>query len=429
MDHNEILNELYGLERFGMKAGTATITELLRMTGDPHLAFPVVHVTGSNGKGSVCAYIESVLREAGYRTGLYTSPHLIRFNERIRVEGREISDEDVARLYALVKPFARDMAVKSKAKSATFFETTTAMAFKYFEERKVDIAMVEVGMGGEMDATNVVQPEVCVVTRIGLEHTDHLGKSVKRIAREKSGIIKTGSSVVTLEQEGVGVIEETAGSRGCSLTVVGRDVTYERLDGSLGGQRIRYFGPPPMVYETALLGAHQAENLAVALATVSALEKRGWSIDEGAKRRGVSRMRWPARFQVVQRSPYVIIDGAHNPVGAQSLRSCIEENFPGKKVVLVAGVLADKDLSGMAKAFAPVTGYLVATRSKSERAFASEEVAKAFKDLGVECETVGEVSSAIAKAMDHASTERPVVVSGSLYTAGEALEYFRKGRR
>ncbi len=422
-----MLNELYGLERFGMKAGTATITELLRMMGDPHIAFPVVHVTGSNGKGSVCAYIESVLREAGYRTGLYTSPHLIRFNERIRVEGREISDEDIARLYMFVKPYAREMAVKSKAKSATFFETTTAMAFKYFEERKVDIAMVEVGMGGEMDATNVVQSEVCVVTRIGLEHTDHLGKSVKRIAREKSGIIKTGSSVVTLVQEGLGVIEEAVGIRGCSLTVVGRDVTYERFDGGLGGQRIRYYGPPQMVYETVLVGAHQAENLALSLAAVDALEKRGWSIDEGARKRGVARMRWPARFQVVQRSPYVIIDGAHNPVGAQSLKSCVEEHFPGKKVVLVTGILADKDLSGMVEAFAPISGHVFATRPKSERAYAPEEVAMAFKKIGVECETVGDVGSAIAKAMRLASDERPVVISGSLYTAGEALEHFRKG--
>lgn len=427
MHHEEILRELYALERFGMKLGLANITELLHRIGDPHLRFPAAHVTGSNGKGSVCAFIESILREAGYNVGLYTSPHLIRFNERIKVGGREILDEDVVRLYEFVKPHATAMAAESRAKQPTFFEITTAMAFQYFAEREVDLAVVEVGMGGGMDATNVVRPETCVLTRISLEHTEHLGRTIRRIAREKSGILKPGVPAVTLDQEALATIGERAKEIGCPLTVVGLDVTYKRTGGTLAGQVIGWTGKSTAQVSTVMLGAHQAENAALALAAAESLESRGWRIGEDAKRAGIARMRWPARFQLIRRTPPVLIDGAHNPGGAKSLRDSLEEYLPGRRVVLVMGMLADKDLALYADTLAPLTAHVISTRPKSERANAPEEVVMAFKKLGISSEIVEDVPAAIRRGLDLASKDRPLLITGSLYLAGEALQYFQEG--
>jgi dihydrofolate synthase/folylpolyglutamate synthase len=427
MRHEDLLRELYGLERFGMKLGLANVTELLGRIGDPHLGFPAVHVTGSNGKGSVCAFIESILREAGCNVGLYTSPHLIRFSERIRVGGREISDDDVARLYESVRLHATDMAGEQKAKQPTFFEITTAMAFQHFMERKVDIAVVEVGMGGGMDATNVVRPETCVITRISLEHTEHLGRTIKRIAREKSGILKPGVPVATLDQEALLTIEERAKELGCPLTVVGRDATYKRIGGTLEGQTIEYSGPSTIRVSTVMAGAHQAENAALALAATGALESRGWKIGDDAKRVGIARMRWPARFQLVRRTPPVLIDGAHNPGGAQCLYNSLTECLPGRRAVLVMGMLADKDLTSYTNTLASVTAHSISTRPKSERAYPPEEVTLTFKKLGISSEVIEDVPTAIRRGLNLASRDRPLLITGSLYLAGEALQHFQEG--
>ena len=427
MPYDDVLNELYGLERFGIKLGLANITELLRRMGNPHHRFRAVHVTGSNGKGSVCAFIESVLREAGYRTGLYTSPHLIRFNERIRVGGREIPDEEVVRLFEMIKPNSAAMASDSVSKQPTFFETTTAMAFQYFADNEVDLAVVEVGMGGGMDATNVVNPETCVLTRISLEHTDHLGKTVKRIAGEKSGILKQGIPAVTLAQETLPVIEERAKELNCPLAVVGRGATYSRVGGNLAEQTIDYSGPPTIRVTTAMAGAHQAENAALAIAALFALESRGWKISDAALRTGIARMRWPARFQLVRRSPPAVIDGAHNPGGALSLRDSIGEYFPGKKAVFVMGMLMDKDLAEFVGTIAPLAAHVVATRPKTERAYPPEDVALAFKKLGISSEVMEDVQAAVGRGLSLASKDRPLFVIGSLYLAGDALRYFQEG--
>src|SRR5437867_3861564 len=238
MDYDALLTELYGRERCGSKLGLETITDLLGHMGNPHRRFKTLHVTGTNGKGSVCAFVASVLRKAGYRVGLYTSPHLVRFNERIQVDGREISNADVARIYAEMGPAIAKTSGGSKVKQPTFFEVTTAMAFHYFAERAIDIGVIEVGMGGKMDATNVVHPLVAVLTRIGLEHTEHLGKTEERIAREKAGIIKPGCRVVTVDQPTVPLITAQAHALRCPITIVGRDVVYERLAFDLSGQTL-----------------------------------------------------------------------------------------------------------------------------------------------------------------------------------------------
>src|SRR3990172_9369998 len=288
MDYEATLQELYRLERFGIKLGLANVRRLLSLLGDPHRGLRAVHVTGTNGKGSVATYTASALRAAGYRVGLYTSPHLVRFNERIRVNGEMIGDQDVMRLYGEIQPHMEAMAARNPVHHATFFEVTTAMAFQYFAEQEVDIALVEVGMGGRYDATNVVDPEVSVITRVGLEHTDHLGRTVRRIAREKAGIIKNGKPAVTVRQEALPEIEARCRITGSPLTVVGRDVRFD-----LSGQTIRVENGGSCELEIPLLGRFQGENAAVAYAAVQSLRARGWKIEDAAMLSGFQAARWP----------------------------------------------------------------------------------------------------------------------------------------
>ncbi|OGS50390.1 MAG: hypothetical protein A3K65_00845, partial [Euryarchaeota archaeon RBG_16_68_12] len=325
MDYDAILQELYRLERFGIKLGLDTITELLGYMGNPQNRFKTVHVTGTNGKGSVCAFVASVLRKAGYRVGLYTSPHLVRFNERIVVDGREIPDEDVARIYAEMKPAIERTSGGSKVKQPTFFEVTTAMAFHYFAERKIDVGVIEVGMGGRMDATNVIRPLVAVLTRIGLEHTEHLGKTVDRIAREKAGIIKPGCRVVTVDQPTLPIIEAQAHALGCPVTVVGRDVRVERLSFDRTGQRLRVSDGGAVELEIPLLGSYQPENAAIGYAAVRDASKMGLTISDAAIVAGFKDTVWPGRLQIVRTGPAVVVDGTHNAPGVPALAASLRE--------------------------------------------------------------------------------------------------------
>jgi dihydrofolate synthase/folylpolyglutamate synthase len=420
MDIEALLKELYGLERFGIKLGLDVIRDLLARLGNPHEAFPAIHVTGTNGKGSVCAYLASVFRAAGHRVGLYTSPHLVRFNERIRVDGEMIRDEDVARLYGEVKPHAAAMAARSETDQPTFFETTTAMAFRYFAERRVDVAVVEVGMGGRMDATNVVHPDACAITRIGLEHTENLGRTVERIAREKSGILKRGVPAVTVDQPALAVIRARAEELGCPLTVVGRDVRYSRLGFDLDGQDVLFEDGLTLETRIPLLGAFQPENAATAFAIALAVREK-WNLTKAVIAGGLSAARWPGRLQVVRRDPTVIVDGAHNPSAAAALAESLQELFPGRKLTFVVGVLNDKDLAGIADSLGPLAAKVVATKVRTPRAFEAEEVRKAF-EAHAPGSLAPDAKDALTRAIGSAAKEDVIVVTGSIYIAGEALE-------
>jgi len=423
MEYDALLQELYRLERFGIKLGLDVITELLERLGNPHRGLRSVHVTGTNGKGSVCAFVDSVLREAGYRVGLYTSPHLVRFNERIRVDGQEIPDADVARLYARIRPVAEAMAGKNRVKQPTFFEVTTAMAFLYFVERNVDIGVIEVGMGGGMDATNVVQPLVAVITRIGLEHTEHLGKTEERIAREKSGIIKPGCRVVTIDQPVLPVIEARAHGLGCTVTVVGREVRYARRSFDLRGQTLSVSNGESRELRIPLLGTYQPENAAVAYAAIRQLADAGLSIHADAIDRGFARTAWPGRLQIARHSPTVVVDGTHNAPAVRALAASLRELFPGTRITFVVGILNDKDLSAFADHLGPLAGRVIATRPQSPRAYDPDEIVAAFAEKSPPGESIPAVSDAIDRALAGAKAEDVIVVTGSIYTAGEALAH------
>ncbi len=425
MDYDALLNELYRLERFGIKLGLETITELLGHMGNPHRRFKTVHVTGTNGKGSVCAFAASVLRKAGYRVGLYTSPHLVRFNERIQIDGAEIPDADVARIYAEMQPAIAKTSGGSKVRQPTFFEVTTAMAFHYFAERAIDIGVIEVGMGGRMDATNVIHPLVAVVTRIGLEHTEHLGKTEDRIAREKAGIIKPGCRVVTVDQPTAPLIIAQAHALGCPVAVVGQDVRYERLGFDRTGQRLRIADGGSIELTIPLLGSYQPENAAIAYAAVRGLSQMGLEIPEGAIVAGFKETSWPGRMQIVRSHPTVIVDGTHNAPGVPTLATSLKELFPGEKPVFVLGILDDKDLGTFANALGPIASRLVIARPETPRAYPPETIARAFSSHFEEPLIVAKVSEAVDRAISIAGRDGLVVVTGSIYTAGEALAHLQ----
>lgn len=423
MDVDAALQQLYGLERFGIKLGLDNIRSLLSLVGNPHEGLRAVHVTGTNGKGSICAYVASALQHAGLRTGLYTSPHLVHFNERIQVDGIPISNDDLLRLWEGIQPAMRAMDGERAVNRPTFFEVTTAMAFEYFRERLVDVAAIEVGMGGRFDATNVLDSRVAVVARVGLEHTEHLGRTVDRIAREKAGIIKATSRAVTVDQEALPVIEARCRELGVPLTVVGRDVTVECLSQDLTRQRLRVRGSfGDLEVTTPLPGSFQRENVGLAVAALVEFRATGIPIPDAAIASGLSATRWPARLQKVRDEPLVLVDGAHNGPAAAALASAYGELFPAKKCLLVAGILADKDLASIAASLGPLARRVIACRPKSHRAYHPEEVASAFRRYAP-AEVVPSVADAIDRALGEVPKDGLVLITGSIYTAGEALEH------
>jgi len=423
MEIEATLQELYRLERFGIKLGLDTIRKLLALLGDPHRGLRAIHVTGTNGKGSVSAYAASALKAAGYSVGLYTSPHLIRFNERIRVDGKPIADDDVLRLWQAMQPAVATLAGRKRTDHPTFFEVTTAMAFQYFLERNVDLAVVEVGMGGRMDATNVIDGLVAVLTRIGLEHTEHLGKTVTRIAREKAGIIKPGARVVTVDQDVLPTIEARCKEVGARLTVVGRDVGARRLSQDLRGQRVRVAGPfGELDVETPLLGSFQVENVGLAVAALIELRLKGFEVPDRAIVDGIRETRWSARLQVVRERPTVLVDGAHNGPAIRALAQSLAELLPGRRFLLVTGILEDKDLAAFAESLGPWSKRVFACRPKTHRAFQAEEVAAAFRPHA-DATVVPGVGDAINAALGEAGPDDVVLITGSIYTAGEALAH------
>ena len=423
MDYASALDHLYHLERFGIKLGLDNIRRLLGLLGDPQEGLKAVHVTGTNGKGSVSATVASALQAAGLRSALDTSPHLVRFNERIRVDGVPISDEDILRLWEGIQPALRQMDGERAVNRPTFFEVTTALAFEYFRERKVDAAAIEVGMGGRFDATNVLDGRVAVVTRVGLEHTEHLGRTVDRIAREKAGIIKPTSHVVTVDQEALPVIEARCHDVGAPLTVVGRDVTVERLSQDLSSQRLRVRGPFGALEVTSpLVGSFQVENIALAVTALAEFREGGLDVPDHAIISGVAATHWPARLQKIRDEPLVVVDGAHNGPAAAALASAYAELFPQRKCLLVTGILADKDLASMAASLGPLAARVIACHPKSHRAYHAEEVASAFRHYAP-TQVVPDVADAIDRALAEAAKDDLVLIAGSVYTAGEALAH------
>jgi dihydrofolate synthase/folylpolyglutamate synthase len=419
MSYQETLNWLFSLENMGIKLGLENTLELLKRLGNPHLKFRSVHIAGTKGKGSVCAMISSILQEAGYKVGLYTSPHIVDFRERIQVNRTQISENELLRLIEEIRPIAEEMALANAYKRLTFFEITTAMAFVYFADKGVEEAVIEVGMGGRLDATNVIYPDCSGITKIGLEHTQYLGDTLEKIAFEKAGIVKPGVPVVAADgsKEVLNVIRSVCRERNAPLRIVGSDLKYNLISTTLNGTIID-IEPIGKIY-VPLIGSFQALNAAIAYGCIQELVKKGINISDDAIVNGFSETRWPGRFEIVSRFPLVIFDATHTPDGAAIVSEDLEKLANGR-VILVLGVLNDKDIDGLAKHLGRIATIAIATAPKSKRAYQAGVVAEHLKKYCSHVETVESVGDAVERALRIASNNDTILITGSLYTIGEA---------
>lgn len=397
----------------GSIPGLGRTQELLKKMGNPEKKLKFVHIAGTNGKGSTAAMTASILSKAGYRTGLYTSPYIYHFHERIQVDGVEISDEDLTEITEYVKPLADSM-----AQSPTEFELVCCIAFEYFYRKKCDIVVLEVGMGGAWDATNVIEvPEVAVITNIGLDHTEYLGDTVEKIAETKSGIFKPhGHAVVYRSTPSVeAVYERVCAERDVSLRKADFDGLVLKAH-TLEGQVFDCGSRKNLVLP--LLGDHQLHNASVVLSIADTLIGEGWKISEQNIYDGIRDVRWPGRFDIVCRKPLFIIDGGHNPQCIEALVKNIQDYLAGKKVVALTGVLADKDYADMYKPVMPLVDRFVCITPPNPRKLEAEQLARYLRQAGAQAQASESILDGVKKAMDLAGEDGVVLCFGSLYSIG-----------
>jgi dihydrofolate synthase/folylpolyglutamate synthase len=420
--YDACLTAMYRLRRFGIKLGLEVIAETLQGLGNPQERFRCIHVAGTNGKGSVSSALATILHAAGCRVGLYTSPHLVRFNERIQIDLQPISDEAAVEAYQAV---ARS---HSKRREMTFFEYATAMAFHAFAQRKVDWAVIETGMGGRLDATNIVHPAVSIITNLSIEHKAYLGGTLTQIAAEKAGIIKPMTPVITgVHQPGaLAVLRTIAQQRSAPLYRLGESFRVRRhKDGSFS-----YFGIKHGWHglRTGLYGSYQVDNAALVIAACELLASVEPTIDERAIRRGLVENHWPGRLEVVSTRPFVVLDGAHNLIAARNLARFLQTRLAGRNITLVVGILDDKPYRQMLDSLLPAVQRMVITRPRIDRALAPETLEKAVVGRGVKIELYPDVESAFGHAVETADPDEVICIAGSLYVVGEAKQAIEQGK-
>ncbi len=420
------LDYLYGLEKFGMIFGLTQVERILEAIGNPHQEIQAIHIGGTNGKGSTAAMMASILQKEGYRTGLYTSPHLIQFTERIKVNGKEIEKEEVAELTGWMKERIEAAGVTPPF---TFFDFTTAMGLLYFKQKLVDLAVLEVGLGGRLDSTNVIDPLLSIITNIAKDHEEHLGRSLLKIAREKAGIIKKGRPLLTAatQPQVLRLFLKVCREKEAPYYRVGkefryvqsaeRNFDYEGLHRKLWGLSLNLAGP------------HQVINATTALGAMEILDGLGYRITNDAMTEGLKEVEWPGRLEMVCPSPRVVLDGAHNPAGALVLKESLEKEFQYRHLILLIGVMKDKDIKSILHLLAPLADHLILTRPHTDRAAPPTFLKKALARDGRRAEIVEDFEKAIEKGLSMTKEEDLLCITGSLYTVGEARAYFRPGER
>ena len=420
----------YSPEKFNLDRMRRLMTSLK----NPHQDYPIVHVAGTKGKGSTAAMIESILRQAGYHTGFYSSPHLQDFTERIQIDGVPVSHELLVRLVDQIRPQI------AAVPEITTFELTTALGFLAFSEAKVDIAIVEVGLGGRLDATNVVDPLVSVITSLSFDHMNVLGNSIQEIAAEKGGIIKPGKPVVLAPQwkEAREVIERIASERGAPLTIIGQDFFYAERAHSLSGQTFILWSKEeqelinefistagrtdwvPEHYTIPLLGFHQIENAATAYAAIKKLQQSGIHIPKEAISRGFENVKWPARFEIINTEPLIILDSAHNQDSALRLRLAMDDYLNGKPIILLFGSSEDKDVRGMFSHLLPRVKIIVATKSEHPRAMSPNILVELANQFGKPAIMTQTIEEGLSEARRLAGSDSVIIVAGSVFVAAAA---------
>lgn len=424
--YQECLDKIYKLGRFGIKLELDTILNILRFLNHPQKNYQVVHVAGTNGKGSTATYIAAILRQAGFKTGLYTSPHLIRFNERIMVNKDPISDEDVVKAYEAVN------AVDIGKRKATFFEIATAMGFYHFSQKDVDWAVIETGMGGRFDATNIVFPKISVITNLSIEHTEYLGSTIQALAREKGGIIKENTPLVTAvsQPSGIAVLKKLAQKKSAPVYEFKKDFSIKK-DPRKPTYTYKGIGQTFKSLTKPLPGDHQRENLSLALAACEIIFKqlnpsdRQHHLSMDIVTKGLESARWPGRLEHIRENPLVILDGAHNLHASQVLKKHLSATLDGKKLTLVVGILDDKPHEKMLENLVACADRVIITKARIERSLPPETLRKAVQKLSnVPVSIIENVGEAVTHAVETTDKKDAVCIAGSLYVAGEAKEKF-----
>ena len=414
LTYNEALEYLYGLQKYGIKFGLNKTVNLLKHFGDPHRGQKYIHIAGTNGKGSVAAMLESVFMESGLKVALYSSPHLVRFTERFRINRREITPDEVTgltrELQRLIDP----------AVPPTFFEVSTAMALVWFAREKCDLAIMEVGMGGRLDATNVIRPMVSVITNIALDHQAYLGRRILDIAGEKAGIIKRGVDLVTAARQPsvLRLFQSVCDAKKAKLWRVGKDMRYRK-----GSSGLDYLGILKRFrnIELGLKGDFQHRNGATALATLEVLERKGLKVSARDITEGLRHPYWPGRAHVISRDPLIVLDGGHNPAAVRVLAASLGSEFRYRRLILVLGIMKDKDIAGVLNAILPKADHVIYSRPAYDRAATPEEIQEKGRPFAKPGEVVPTLKKAIARAKDLASPEDMILICGSLFTVGEAM--------
>lgn len=425
MDYRRSIAYLFGLQRFGIKLGLAHIEKLLSLLGNPHRKLRCVHIAGTNGKGSTAAFLHSILTRSGYRAGLFISPHLINFTERIRINNTEIARKRVAQLATRI----RNMCISANLENITFFEFTTALAFQYFAEEKADPVVIETGMGGRLDATNVVNPFATIITSVSLEHQLYLGTTLQQIAAEKAGIVKKNTPLITGVRQPsiIRLFAESCKKLHAPLYVLGKDILCRKT----GFAVLNYQGFDCILKNArlGLLGDHQVRNAGLALAAAELLCGQGIIIKKEDMLQGLQKAHWPGRLEVIRQKPAVVLDGAHNPEAWKALRSALRKYFSFKNLFMVIGVMQDKDIDRMIETLTPDAHTVIFCKPKIDRAAGkpviepSLNAATKKKSLWIE-----DSAAALQKALKQASPDDLICVTGSLFTVGEAREYLLPGR-
>lgn len=441
----EALDFLYSFIDYSLKRNFRNAAEkfnldrmrhFMHLLGDPQEDYKIIHVAGTKGKGSVSAYCASILAAQGYKTGLYTSPHMVSFTERIRINGEDISKSDLVEIVGMLKQ------ASEQVPEITTFELTTALAFLHFSRQNVDYAVFEVGLGGRLDATNIVHPITAVITSISYDHVQILGNTLSEIAGEKGGIIKQGIPVVVAPQkeEARLKLEQIASERNAPLIQVGRDFLYAADSHSLSGQTFLVWTPEeqplvdefiesagrdywsPLRFHIPMLGFHQVENAATAFAALKTAEKFGLKLTQEAYEKGFASVQWPGRMEVLNQRPPVVIDSAHNRYSALRLRQALDDYFPGLPIVLVFGASEDKDIEGMYQELMPRVHRVITTQSVHPRAYDAQKLVELAHRSGRSAEAITPIETALETALAEAGQEAVVLVAGSVFVAAAARE-------
>jgi len=425
--YDDCLETMYGLRRFGIILGLSTIKNILKGLKNPQNSFRCIHVAGTNGKGSIASALASILYFSGYKVGLYTSPHLVGVNERIHINNQPISDEDVVVSYKAVKR------VHHGEREPTFFEFSTAMAFHEFGRQKGDWAVIETGMGGRLDATNIIKPAISIISNISLEHQMYLGNTIAQIAGEKGGIIKKKSPVVTgvKQKKAIAVLKEIACSKSAPFYRLGDAFRIRRSKNNT----FSYFGIDQdwRNMQAGLTGSYQVDNAALVLAACEVLNRdKAAQITIENIKDGLAQNRWPGRLEIASNSPLILLDGAHNLSAAKNLAKFLAQDLSGRKITLIVGILNDKPYSAMLRHLLPVCHRAILTSAKSDRAIAPEKLYSIAKKLIPDLQIIPDVGEAIKYAVKTTSTNDAICISGSLYVVGEAkkeierLNFYKK---